>query len=379
MSDAALIDRSVMVVGEGADARGAASALSDAGYAVVAVPHPAKNGDGSARPGQRIASVQGHVGRFRVQLEGASEATVGVGAIVLALGNRRLPTALPRPQGTLLPVLTPASWVARVHDDLAVEYRVVWARRRVIVLLDYPESTPKETAAEALRAISDVVELAHPEVCVYYRDLQVDTHSLERLARRTRELGVVYCRYDKLELSFEDDHLVVSSEEGQRVGDVLVVAERIAAPAAAPELAEELGILLGDDGLLQDVNMRYVSGSQTVRRGVYVVGRCHLDADAETQAADLQRLLGEIVELLGRGSLPLPDEYADVSSEECVRCLTCIRTCPHQAVELRSTDDVTAAYVVPEACWGCGMCVANCPVRAISLVGAEHLVKQEVV
>ncbi|MGC9358974.1 MAG: hypothetical protein ACP5G7_01190, partial [Anaerolineae bacterium] len=71
MSDAALIEHSVMVVGEGADARGAASALTDAGYAVVAVPHPVKNGDGSARPGQRIASVQGHVGRFRVQLEGA--------------------------------------------------------------------------------------------------------------------------------------------------------------------------------------------------------------------------------------------------------------------------------------------------------------------
>ncbi|MGC9358972.1 MAG: 4Fe-4S binding protein [Anaerolineae bacterium] len=93
----------------------------------------------------------------------------------------------------------------------------------------------------------------------------------------------------------------------------------------------------------------------------------------------MQRLLGEIDELLGRESLPMPDEYAEVSSKECVRCLTCIRTCPHQAVELRSTEDVTAAYVVPEACWGCGMCVANCPVRAISLIEAEHLVKQEVV
>ncbi|MGC9358973.1 MAG: hypothetical protein ACP5G7_01185, partial [Anaerolineae bacterium] len=198
------------------------------------------------------------------------EATVGVGAIVLALGNRRLPTDLPRPQGTLLPILTPASWVERVHDDLATEYRILWARRRVILLLDYPEGTPKETAAEALRATLDVVELAHPEVCVYYRDLQVDTHHLERLTRRTRELGVIYCRYGDLEVTFDQDHVLVTSEEGQRVGDVLVVPERIASPATAPELAAKLGILLGDDGLLQDVNMRYVSGLQTVRHGVYV-------------------------------------------------------------------------------------------------------------
>jgi len=77
--------------------------------------------------------------------------------------------------------------------------------------------------------------------------------------------------------------------------------------------------------------------------------------------------------------MALPEEYAEVASDECIRCLTCIRTCPHQAVELRATEDVVAAYVVPEACWGCGMCVANCPVRAISLIEAEQPVEQEAV
>jgi len=379
VSDAGLIEHRVMVVGEGEDARGAASALMDAGYPVVTVAHPVANGDSLARPGSRIASVQGYVGRFLVRLDGPDMAEVEVGAIALALGNQRAVVDVGQPEGSLLPVLTPLGWAARVREDLRTEYRVAWAQRRVILLLDYPENTSKETAAEALRVTQDVVGLARPEVCVYYRDLQVDTHNLERLTRSTRELGVVYCRYHKLELAFEDDQVVLTSEEGRRVGDVLVVPERIAPPAAARELAEKLGIRLGEDGLLQDVNMRYVSGTHTVRRGIYVVGRCHLDADSETQAADLQRLVNGIDTVLGREVMALPEEYAEVASDECIRCLTCIRTCPHQAVELRATEDVVAAYVVPEACWGCGMCVANCPVRAISLIEAEQPVEQEAV
>jgi len=378
VSDRRLIERGVMVVGEGDDAQRAALALEQAGYPVVRVLHAMRDGDGTG-PGPCIESVQGHVGQFLVALDGSDERQVGVGAIVLALGNRRVATNVVTPKGCQVPVMTPLAWAARVRDDLLTEYRVAWARRRVIVLLDYPDDTPQETSAEALCAVSDVVAWAHPQVYVFYRNLQVDTHHLERLTRETREMGVVYCRYDQLELVFDDSALTVTFEEGQRIGDLLVVPKAIAPPASAADLAARLGIRLGEDGWLQDVNMRYVGAGQTVRRGIYVVGRCYLDADAETQAEDVRRLVGEVDALLAREVVPLPAEYAEVESVECIRCLTCIRTCPHQAVELRAWEDVTAAYVVPEACWGCGMCVANCPVRAITLMQAERLMEQEAV
>lgn len=367
-----------MVVGEGDDAQRAALALERAGYPVIRVPHAMRDGDGTGL-GPCIESVQGHVGQFLVALDGGDERQVAVGAIVLALGNRRVATDVVAPKGCQVPVLMPLAWAARVRDDLRSEYRVAWARRRVLVLLDYPSDTPKETAAETLCAVRDVVALAHPEIYVYYRNLQVDTNQLERLTRETREAGVVYCRYDQLELAFDEGEVTVTFEEGQRTGDFLVVPAAIAPPASAADLAARLGIRLGEDGLLQDVNMRYVGAGKTVRRGIYVAGRCHLDADAETHAADIRRLVGEVDALLAREAVPLPEEYAEVASDECIRCLTCIRICPHQAAELRAWDDVTAAYVVPEACWGCGMCVANCPVRAITLVKADQLVEQEAV
>ncbi len=51
----------------------------------------------------------------------------------------------------------------------------------------------------------------------------------------------------------------------------------------------------------------------------------------------------------------------------CIRCLTCVRTCPHAAIEIVTRHDRTAAHVVELACRGCGACVGNCPVQAISL------------
>ena len=378
MSDPRLIDPRVMVVGQGEDAQRAAALAEAAGCAVVRVPHTGANGDGGAS-GARIAGVDGYVGGFSVRLAGADEAPVGVGAIVMALGNRRMPAGVDVPKGSHVPVMTPMAWAEKVRRDLREEYRVAWARRRVVVLLDHPSDTPKETAAETLRAVQDVIALAHPGIYAYYRNLQVDTHQLERLTRETREAGVVYCRYDQVELAFGEDGVTVTTEESQRLGDLLVVPEAIHPPVYAGDLAARTGIRVGGDGFLQDVNMRHVGAGETVRRGIYVAGRCHLDADAETQAADVDRVMAKVLALMAGGVARLPDEFAQVASEECIRCLTCIRTCPHGAIELRTSEEVTAAHVVPEACWGCGMCVANCPVRAITLVPAAELVEQEAV
>jgi len=378
VSDPRLIEPRVMVVGQGEDALRAVALAEAGGCAVVRVPHAGANGDGGAS-GARIEGVDGCVGGFSVRLAGADETRVGVGAIVVALGNRRMPAGVAPPKGSHVPVMTPVAWAEKVRRDLREEYRVAWARRRVVVLLDHPSDTPKETSAEALRAVQDVIALAHPEIYVYYRNLQVDTHQLERLTRETREAGVVYCRYDQIELAFSKDGVTVTTEESQRLGDLLVVPEAIESPAETGDLAARTGIRVGADGFLQDVNMRHVGAGQTVRRGIYVAGRCHLDADAETQAADVDRVMGRVIALLEGGAVPLPEQYAEVTSEECIRCLTCIRTCPHGAIELRTSEEVTAAHVVPEACWGCGMCVANCPVRAITLVPAAELVEQEAV
>jgi coenzyme F420-reducing hydrogenase delta subunit/Pyruvate/2-oxoacid:ferredoxin oxidoreductase delta subunit len=48
---------------------------------------------------------------------------------------------------------------------------------------------------------------------------------------------------------------------------------------------------------------------------------------------------------------------------KCVRCLTCLRTCPYGAISLEESQPVIAA----DECRQCGHCVAECPCVAISL------------
>ena len=56
---------------------------------------------------------------------------------------------------------------------------------------------------------------------------------------------------------------------------------------------------------------------------------------------------------------------AVVDEDKCILCLTCVRSCPHHAMEV--DREKGAAVSIPEACQKCGICAGECPAKAISL------------
>ena len=52
---------------------------------------------------------------------------------------------------------------------------------------------------------------------------------------------------------------------------------------------------------------------------------------------------------------------AEIRRAGCARCLTCVRSCPHQAIRLDDRPEV-----MPAACQGCGICAASCPAATIT-------------
>ena len=56
-----------------------------------------------------------------------------------------------------------------------------------------------------------------------------------------------------------------------------------------------------------------------------------------------------------------------IDSDKCILCLTCVRSCPHRAIDIDLNRE--AAVVTELACWGCGICAAECPSKAIRLKG----------
>lgn len=61
----------------------------------------------------------------------------------------------------------------------------------------------------------------------------------------------------------------------------------------------------------------------------------------------------------------------EIQPDLCALCLTCYRTCPHEAVRFGQKAHNMygqAMFIAPEACFNCGRCYAECPARAIKQV-----------
>lgn len=321
-------------------------------------------------PNAELVGLEGHVGHFSAHLErGGERFTVPAAAIVVATGNERYYPA-ERYRVALGPrVLTVPQLRQQLDAPRSTRAALPHRHERVMFLLDWGGETAKETATEALQTALRLRQEWHCEVYVFYRDLKVDTYNLERLTREMRDRGIVFCRYNDPQVTTDDDGVSLTSTEGTLGGELLILPEAVRPRADTAELAAILRVNVGQDGYFQDVNIRHYRPGISNRKGIYFAGRCHLEADEATLLADASQAAANVDALLGAGMLAPEEIVAQVDSSKCIRCLTCIRTCPHAAVELAEQKDVVAAKVVELACQGCGACVANCPVRAITLVG----------
>jgi len=60
---------------------------------------------------------------------------------------------------------------------------------------------------------------------------------------------------------------------------------------------------------------------------------------------------------------------------KCIRCGTCIKTCPVKAISKVKIDGKDSFIVDPAKCISCGACNKACPTKAIKLTDAPSLVK----
>jgi heterodisulfide reductase subunit A len=192
-----------------------------------------------------------------------------------------------------------------------------------------------------------------------------------------RDCGVVFCRYDTIKVAAGEAGVDLTWPEGTFHADTLVLPEAVRPGADTARLARALRVHVGADGYFQDVNIRYYRPGLSSRPGVFFCGRCHMDGDGQQVATDVAQTAANVDALLGSGSIASEQVVALVDPKVCIRCLTCVRTCPHAAAEItdytaEAAFPVTAARVDLWACRGCGACAANCPVKAIEMVDADE-------
>ena len=374
------VNKTVLVLGDTPEARRVAGGLEGLGYLVLWVVGANSDADMANRlwiyKGQRFEGLDGHVGRFRAHLsDGSVHSILSCAAVVVATGSERYWPAkrYSLPLGGA--VLSVPQMAARMNERPSAAQR---RRQRIALLLDWGGETPRETAAETLELAIRLRSTWHCEVVCFYQNLKVDSYNVERLTREMRDCGVLFSRYDALQVTASDAGVELAYVEGTLSANLLVLPEAVRPAADTARLARALRVHVGADGYFQDVNIHHYRPGLASRQGVFFCGRCHMDADAQQVATDVAQTLANVDALLGSGALESEKVVARVDADKCIRCLTCVRTCPHAAAEIveyydtGEADTVTASYVDVWACRGCGACAANCPVKAIEMVDASE-------
>ena len=241
-----------------------------------------------------------------------------------------------------------------------------------------------------LRAL-ELINKYQIQVYILCKNVYVAENGLEELYQQAREKGIVFLKYEdkkpeillgkedkKIKVLFLDELLVkdnVHYKEGEIIipCDLLVLEEEIIPASGADKLSEMLQINCDDEGFYQQRNIS-LQPIFTNRKGIYTVGSCRGLKNINSTLDDCAMVSLEVHDLLKEKVIKYNLDRAVVDNDKCTLCLTCLRTCPHKAIQLENDAEPNQIKIAvnPLACESCGICVSCCPANAISLPGFEN-------
>jgi len=209
------------------------------------------------------------------------------------------------------------------------------------------------------------------QVYVLYRDLR--TYGLlEDYYTEARQKGVVFIRFDQStppRVEAHSESLRITVKDHVLGRDILIRADLLALSAGmrAEDTAELSGIMKlnrNPEGFFMEAHVK-LRPVDMPSEGMFLCGTAHgpkLISEAISQA---HAAASRATTFLALGKIKLSAITAQVDTEHCVKCLTCVRSCPF---EVPVFDEEQHVIVIDEAlCHGCGVCAGVCPRKAIQL------------
>ncbi|MCU0601028.1 MAG: 4Fe-4S binding protein [Desulfobacterales bacterium] len=151
--------------------------------------------------------------------------------------------------------------------------------------------------------------------------------------------------------------------------EIEILADRLvlSAGVAAADTAEVSGLMKfnrNPEGFFIEAHVK-LRPVDMPSEGVYLCGTAHGPKLISETIAQAQAAAARASTLLSKDSIKLSAITAKVDPEHCVKCLTCVRSCPFGVPQF---NDATKVVEINEAlCHGCGVCTAVCPRQTINL------------
>jgi len=398
------VERDVLVVGGGFSAINAGLRLSLAGLRTTLLENAAALGSGTQElegfygfdmssmvgaaerdesievlTSARLVAAEGTIGDFTVTIarEG-KDISRRYGAIVLATGCRSELALASNPEFraesegiSSMNIVSQEQLVKRLNNPALAMKPATMA-----FMFDFADENSRFPTLTTLNNALAAKRIWDSEIYIFCKDVKVDSEGAERLYHEARDCGVVFLKCpaaprittDNGRIAIEARDVLLG-EDTTMACDLLVAEELICPTEGTATLGSLLNVRLDVKGFYQDENVHlYPVASE--KKGVFFIGGCRGQSDIGRVLSDISSVVMSIQVFLSSGKIAVESERVKADPQKCVACLTCIRVCPHGAVQLMGTDGGKEKAVISDlACHACGICAAVCPAKAIEFQG----------
>jgi heterodisulfide reductase subunit A len=372
-------NKPVAVFGNGWEGHRVARAVQAAGHPVILLNAASdSNADSGSKVYEHISeahivALSKRADLFQIQVQaGGQEVNRQAAALVIANGvsHKAIDDTAPVMSQSALERILVADW-----EQIP---------QRIAFWLDHYGPEYKTNCRRALEAAVDLTASGR-RVAVILEKILVHGPDGQRLYDRARRQGVRFLRAvnaSAVDITQCDDGLRIDLKEASLAGmdlsltcDLVVASDQVLPGSQTRQICKLINEPLDAEGFSQWANIRY-RPIKTRKQGIFFVGSCHEENDAGDLDDEIQTLLSELARI--RGEKTAFGDAAEIDAGRCRRCLNCVRTCTHGAVEIAFSFQ---PQIRSALCIGCGRCVSQCPAQAIDMadIASRTQLKSETV
>jgi len=209
------------------------------------------------------------------------------------------------------------------------------------------------------------------QVFVLYRDIR--TYGLlEDYYTAAREKGFIFIRFDRDDQPQVDNasgELTITVKDHILQQKVEIRADLLALSAGmtaedTQEMSNIMKLNRNPEGFFIEAHVK-LRPVDMPSDGVFLCGTAHGPKLISETIAQAQAAASRATTFLAADEITLSAITAKVDTEHCVKCLTCVRSCPFDVPEFNTDEKVID--INEATCHGCGVCTAVCPRQAIQL------------
>ena len=210
------------------------------------------------------------------------------------------------------------------------------------------------------------------QVFVLYRDIRTYGF-IEDFYTEARRKGVIFIRFDRQ----SPPDVKASSGEGLSVTvkdhilqrDIEIQADLVALSAGM--VAEDTEELCGIMKLNRNPEGYFIEAHVKLRpvdmpgEGIFLCGSAQGPKLISETIAQAQAAASRATTFLAKAEIKLSAITAQVDTDYCVKCLTCVRACPFDVPKFN--EELGVIEINEAICHGCGVCACVCPRQTIQL------------